>query len=74
MSKYFTLLIRSSEKGFKGTVVNRAKSSLHEGMLETTLSVPLNNYQNQSNRAKINKFLVAEDQVCESDHDEVPTL
>ena len=41
MSKYNTLLIRSSDKGFKDTVLNRAKSSLHEGMLETALTVPL---------------------------------
>ena len=30
-----------SDKGFKGTVVNRALPSLHKGSLEITLTVPL---------------------------------
>ena len=30
-----------SDKGFKGTVVNRALPSLHEGSLKTTCTVPL---------------------------------
>ena len=29
-----------SQKGFKGTVVNQALPSLHEGSLENTLTVP----------------------------------
>ena len=35
-----------SDKGFKGTVVNRALLSLHEGSLEITLTVPLTIAQN----------------------------
>ena len=33
---------RRTHKGFKGTVVNRALPSLHEGSLEIALTVPLN--------------------------------
>jgi len=34
---------RQKHKGFKGTVVNQALYSLHEGSIEITLTVPLKN-------------------------------
>jgi len=44
MEKLSELIFFLSEQGFKGTVVNRALQSLHDGLLKITLTVPLNLY------------------------------
>ena len=41
--KQWYLIHSPSDKGFKGTIVNRALPSLHEGSLEIMLTVPLKN-------------------------------
>ena len=55
--KKLYLIHSLSDKAFKGTVVNRALPSLHGGLLEITLTVPV---EKQIKMALINHGLFCE--------------